>query len=257
SMWFTASRMRSGALRETKDVLSAGAPSAAALRRLLGALAAADPEGEFKRFMCAQSAVVADEFDQLLVSPEDCFASMGMSLSDLPSSALTFLRLRRYRAFRSMHNSEEELWLRWVREAYEASLTVPAAPIEEDEPARQGPLADVTPALPLTLQSCLGFHGSVYARMPCRRDDEMARLNVARAAIALALYRAEHGEYPESLSDLEAATGEALPTDPFTRGPLHYERGERGFIVYSVGENGYDDGGRTDDAGDIVWECTR
>ncbi|HUS81320.1 MAG TPA: hypothetical protein VM283_08645, partial [Armatimonadota bacterium] len=196
AMWFTASRVRSGALRQTEEVLSAGAPSAAALRRLQGALAAADPEGEFKRFMRAQSAVVATEFDELLVSPERCFTSMGMSLSDLPSPALPFLRVRRYRAFRSMHSSEEALWLRWVREAYEASLTVPAAPIEGPRPAPQGSFSNDVPIIALTLHDALDFDGVVYARMPSRRDVALAELNVARAAIAVALYRAEHGEYP-------------------------------------------------------------
>jgi hypothetical protein len=35
----------------------------------------------------------------------------------------------------------------------------------------------------------------------------------------------------------------AVPTDPFDGQPLRYKKLAKGYIVYSVGENGKDDGG--------------
>ncbi len=35
----------------------------------------------------------------------------------------------------------------------------------------------------------------------------------------------------------------AVPTDPFAEGPPHYKRVGEGYILYSVGRNGKDDGG--------------
>jgi hypothetical protein len=39
----------------------------------------------------------------------------------------------------------------------------------------------------------------------------------------------------------------ATTTDPFTGGPLHVKKSPRGWLVYSVGKNGQDDGGKIED----------
>jgi hypothetical protein len=54
--------------------------------------------------------------------------------------------------------------------------------------------------------------------------------------------------YPECLAGIEPefAKGLGQPTDPFTGAPLIYHRQGSGFIVYSVGPNLKDDGGRND-----------
>jgi hypothetical protein len=62
-------------------------------------------------------------------------------------------------------------------------------------------------------------------------------------AFALAGYRADHREYPKTLSELVPAYVDALPKDPFS-GELHYKSENGGYLLYSVGENGKDDGGR-------------
>lgn len=94
-----------------------------------------------------------------------------------------------------------------------------------------------------------------------------ARLAVAQVAFALELYKAEHGEYPDSLDALAPELLGQVPLDPFTGGPLTYARDGEGFFVYSVGLNGVDDEGltETEEAGkkihpgtdDIAWWCTR
>jgi hypothetical protein len=63
-------------------------------------------------------------------------------------------------------------------------------------------------------------------------------------AFALAGYRADHmGKYPPTLAELAPAYIDVLPKDPFTDGDLHYKSDGEGYLLYSVGPNGKDDGG--------------
>ena len=62
-------------------------------------------------------------------------------------------------------------------------------------------------------------------------------------ALAAERYRLKHQCYPESL---DALVPEFLPgvlTDPVDDQPLRYRAWTNGFVVYSVGHNGIDDGG--------------
>ena len=61
---------------------------------------------------------------------------------------------------------------------------------------------------------------------------------------ALAAYRAEQGEYPAELARLCPKYVKSLPEDPFGTGPIRYKREPKGYVLYSVGPNGKDDGGR-------------
>ena len=63
-------------------------------------------------------------------------------------------------------------------------------------------------------------------------------------AFALAAYRADHGAYPDKLGDLVPDYVEKLPTDLFGGSKLHYRRESTGYLLYSVGPNGKDDGGK-------------
>ena len=65
-------------------------------------------------------------------------------------------------------------------------------------------------------------------------------------AFALAGYRADHHEYPKTLAELVPAYVDALPKDPFSDGELQYKSENGGYLLYSVGENGRDDGGRNE-----------
>ncbi|MGO8690631.1 MAG: hypothetical protein ACLQLG_13495, partial [Thermoguttaceae bacterium] len=78
-----------------------------------------------------------------------------------------------------------------------------------------------------------------------------SRLRLAELAFALAGYRSDHGRYPPSLKDLSPAYIAEIPKDPFTGEDLHYRTPGAGYLLYSVGPNGRDDGGRnTADDGD-------
>jgi hypothetical protein len=64
----------------------------------------------------------------------------------------------------------------------------------------------------------------------------------------LAAYRADHRAYPASLNELAPKYLTRLPCDSFSDRPLHYQKQAAGFLLYSVGPNGVDDGGRTYDS---------
>ncbi len=71
-----------------------------------------------------------------------------------------------------------------------------------------------------------------------------ALCRAAETAIALSLYRHEHGRYPRQLSDLVPDYLARLPLDPFTDEPLRYRLDtDDDYLLYSVDKNGIDDGG--------------
>jgi hypothetical protein len=79
----------------------------------------------------------------------------------------------------------------------------------------------------------------------CRsRDMTAARVESLQIALALKTFQAGAGQYPESLQNLVPALLPQLPTDPFTGHPYIYRREGSGFVVYSVGSNLQDDGGK-------------
>jgi hypothetical protein len=65
-----------------------------------------------------------------------------------------------------------------------------------------------------------------------------------QVAFALAAYRADKNRYPEKLADLAPKYLAAVPDDLFNGKPLIYKPSEKGYLFYSVGVNGKDDGGR-------------
>ena len=71
----------------------------------------------------------------------------------------------------------------------------------------------------------------------------MARMQVARTALAVERYRLATGQLPEDLSELVPSHLEEIPLDPFDGRPLRYKKRDGGYVVYSVGPDGTDDGG--------------
>jgi type II secretory pathway pseudopilin PulG len=74
-------------------------------------------------------------------------------------------------------------------------------------------------------------------------DRSNASLELLRLAAALAVYRAEHGSYPERLDELVPGVLDSLPVDLFGGKPFAYKRDGAGYLLYSFGQNGGDDGG--------------
>jgi hypothetical protein len=69
-----------------------------------------------------------------------------------------------------------------------------------------------------------------------------ARARCAVVSLAIERFRLKTGRTPGPLSELVHAYLDAVPLDPFGAEPLRYVADTAGYSVYSVGENGKDDG---------------
>ena len=70
------------------------------------------------------------------------------------------------------------------------------------------------------------------------------QFDLTRLAFALAAYHADHGTYPAKLADLAPKYVAEVPKDIFNASELHYRPEGGGYLLYSVGVNGKDDGGK-------------
>jgi hypothetical protein len=83
-------------------------------------------------------------------------------------------------------------------------------------------------------------------------DRAVTMLDLTRTAAALAVYRAEQGEYPETLDQLVPGVLAKVPDDLYSGKPFIYRRmPDGGYLLYSVYENEVDDGG-TNVGGQII-----
>lgn len=73
-----------------------------------------------------------------------------------------------------------------------------------------------------------------------------ALLRTAVVGLALERYRRQHQHWPATLAELTPGLLTAVPRDPYDGAPLHYRRLADGVVVYSVGADGKDDGGKVD-----------
>jgi hypothetical protein len=85
---------------------------------------------------------------------------------------------------------------------------------------------------------------SSFKRGLAADDRANARLEITRLAAAIAIYRVSHDRYPEKLDELLPDILREFPRDLFHGKPFIYQRDGDGYLLYSTGENGTDDGGR-------------
>jgi hypothetical protein len=87
-------------------------------------------------------------------------------------------------------------------------------------------------------------------KVPPKFASYEARRRAALTAIAVELYRLDQeGRLPEQLDNLCPTYLAALPADPFDGQPLRYRKLERGYVVYSVGQDRQDNGGKAQPRG--------
>jgi hypothetical protein len=128
---------------------------------------------------------------------------------------------------------EHALYLRDMNEAVE----IAKLPLEQQYPRyrewrrQRGDVENVGHGLRLA-----GWEEDILLR-------DHALLRCALAALAAERYRLAHGDWPRTLADLVPAYLPAVPLDPFDGEPLRYRRTGTGAVIYSVGEDGRDDGG--------------
>ena len=113
---------------------------------------------------------------------------------------------------------------------------------------------------------------SVYNTVLFKDTADVANNRLLSTTLALRAYSLDHqGAYPATLSALTGRYLKHIPMDPFESGviPLIYRRTSHGYLLYSIGPDGRDDGGKPfvhtltdgtttrrwcmpDDTGDIV-----
>ncbi len=91
---------------------------------------------------------------------------------------------------------------------------------------------------PMFSDICIGF-----ARVADITGRCLASTRSALVAVMIERYRQLEGSLPDSLEELESASGKKLPKDPFTGNNLIYRKTSDGYKVYSVGDDKKDDGG--------------
>ncbi|MFQ5489312.1 MAG: hypothetical protein ACE5GE_01210 [Phycisphaerae bacterium] len=102
---------------------------------------------------------------------------------------------------------------------------------------RQNPFITDGPICAAPQSRRLGSSGLSYL------TQHVAGRNATLAALALSAFRGQHGRYPEALTELDLTN--ARPVDPYCGELLRYARvRDGGFVLYSVGPNLTDDGGR-------------
>jgi hypothetical protein len=109
--------------------------------------------------------------------------------------------------------------------------------------------AKQTAGLEKRLQRSGGWHEPLIQsdklQNPADRS-EQAQRNL-QLVFALVAYRRDHGSYPGKLDELSPNYLAKIPDDLFSGKPLVYRLEGKGILLYSVGPNGVDEGGRGPD----------
>jgi len=71
-----------------------------------------------------------------------------------------------------------------------------------------------------------------------------ASIALARTALAIERYRLATGKVPERLEELVPRYLKEVPIDPFGGQPIRYRRTDPGYLLYSVNDDGQDNGGK-------------
>jgi hypothetical protein len=116
-------------------------------------------------------------------------------------------------------------------------------PTEAQQDALNG-IPEPSQPLPALLEGLM--RGGEWARLVGTFLLARAELRCAAAALAAERYRLAEGHWPENLDALVPLYLPAVPADPFDGQPLRLARLPDGIVVYSVGRDRTDDGGRID-----------
>jgi hypothetical protein len=78
----------------------------------------------------------------------------------------------------------------------------------------------------------------------------IAKMRVAEVALAVLRHKLEHGRSPQTLKDIAEDVLPAIPQDPFDFRPIHLKHEDSRTLIYSVGKDMVDHGGRAQ----IYWQ---
>ena len=156
---------------------------------------------------------------------------------------------------RSIIKKDEIIYLRLLSKVqrsfelpyYQIADVIKAAPIEQQIPRYAIITRIILPSLEKVRETA--------AR-------HQAEVEVCRVGLALKLFKQQAGVYPDTLDALAPEFLKFIPVDPFTGKSLVYRKDGDGFLLYSLGPNLKDDGGKARVPADyqskdydIVWKC--
>jgi hypothetical protein len=93
------------------------------------------------------------------------------------------------------------------------------------------------------------FHGYIKMNSFPVKINELdlrfiAHLRVCCAGLAVERYRLAEGKLPASLNEIAPRFIDGVELDPYDGKPLRYKRLDKGYVVYSIGKDGVDNGGK-------------
>lgn len=105
----------------------------------------------------------------------------------------------------------------------------------------------------------------VYSKAARARDQSLARVALCRVALELKAYKARNGHYPDTLAELQQHLAWDVPEDVFSGDAPAYRLSGDGFVLYSVGPDGVDNGGiagverggEAQHGTDLVWQAVK
>ncbi|MGC8785018.1 MAG: hypothetical protein ACP5RN_11630 [Armatimonadota bacterium] len=126
-------------------------------------------------------------------------------------------------------------WLNLRRAAREVDTYLRRVETETSKPLNQWQYVE-EPQHPVTKMLLPAFEPLMHTT-----GYVVCRIRLLGCAAAVRAYRLRHGVYPTTLDEAGAAD---LNKDPFTGGTFVYRPAQQGFLLYSMGEDGVDDGGK-------------
>jgi hypothetical protein len=233
---------REKAMRRTERLLGMGQPTDEDLRRLLDHFQRERTDDLLLAAVRGERASFNHLFDNLesrRLPLADLMARVGGEPEGKPGlltqtgSALYEPRLFEDHAFALRRYNEAYLIARRPPQGQLAawtpwSQTVKAAKAKADSEKRLVFTGNMFPALNKVGEAAM-------------RD--RARLSCAVTALATERFRLAHRRWPRTLDELCPAFLPEAPADPYNGQPLHYARRKDGVVIYSVYQDGRDDGG--------------
>jgi hypothetical protein len=221
--------------RTAEFALSKGSLSEADAREILAKITDLKLSDAMIRSLQTERAMVLDVYDMARRDP----ASVGALIdsSEGEQKITGWMWWLYVKGFPSLINADELTYLEFV----DWSLRAAALPWDECQSEYQK--MEEWSKEHLTRALIARSLGPAVYRVAQRRFETEALLNLISGSLGLALYKQKTGQFPQSLDAL-AQINWPVPQDPFTDAPMKYRvQGDR-YLLYSVGKDGLDDGGK-------------
>ena len=237
------------AIDTTTDSFAPGRMSLEATSRLFQRLSLSNVPGEFREALIGETIFGIGLFEDARttgwsMARNNEFKKGGMVTASLRS----FLLLIERPAFIPVFNLDESEYVECMERLIRAA-TLPHYGRTEMVESLEKYIGELPRARKMTSIMLPALIRSLKAQARLE-----ASINVTRLGIVVEDWYREYGSYPDSLQQIAYWFDGELPVDPFIGDAFRYIVDEDLFLVYSLGVDIEDDGGRHDLVdGDIVW----